>query len=169
MRLYEINKEFESLYSLLEEIETDDNGVIVDNSEAINELYNDLKCNLLEKLDNSAYIIKELEVNSKALKDEAKRLTEKAKVFENRSKRIKALMKDAIVQSGEVKYKTDKFSFNVKTIEKYNYDNVNIFGLDKEFIRVKEEIDKTKIKSFVKAGGKIDGVRIGEETSLSIR
>lgn len=44
-----------------------------------------------------------------------------------------------------------------------------MFGLDREFVRVKEELDKNKIKEFIKAGGTIEGVFEVESSSLSIR
>ena len=74
-----------------------------------------------------------------------------------------------MIVSGQEKIKSDKFSFSVKIIEKWDYENINIFGLNNEFIRVKQEIDKAKIKAYVKAGGTIDGLRISEDTSLSVR
>ncbi len=169
MRLFNIGEEYNALYELLEDIETDENGVIVDNSETIAELFNGLEVEFHDKLTNSTYLIKELEANAKTLKEEAKRLTEKAKTFENRGKRIKALIKDAILQSGEMKHKTDKFSFNVRTSEVYNYDNVNLEFTDDEFIKVKKELDKTQIKQFIKAGGTVEGVKISEDTVLTVR
>jgi len=169
MKLFEIGTEYKSLYELLEEIETDENGVIIDNSEAVAELYQELQTSLEDKLDASSYLCKELKSNSETLKAEAKRLTEKAKAFENREKRIKLLMKEAIIQSGEMKHKTEKFSFNVRTSDVYNYEDVNMFSVDPTFVKVKEELDKTKIKSFIKAGGTVEGVRISEDTILSVR
>lgn len=169
MRLFDIGLEFEGLYSLLEEIETDENGVVIDNSEAVTALYQELQTSLEDKLDASSYICKELKSNAETLKAEAKRLTEKAKTFENREKRIKVLMKDAIIQSGEMKLKTDKFSFSVRTSEVYNYDDVNLFGLNDEFIKTKQEIDKTLIKKYVKAGGTIEGVKVSEDTIMTVR
>lgn len=169
MRLFDISKEFEGLYSLLEEIEVDENGVIVDNSEIIASLYESLRGDLSEKLQNTIYVCKELAANSETLKAEAKRLTEKAKVFENREKKLKLLMKEVILSSGEMKHKTDKFSISVRTSEVYNYDDVNTFGLDPEFIKTKIEIDKTKIKAYVKAGGTVEGVRISEDTIMTVR
>jgi phage host-nuclease inhibitor protein Gam len=169
MRLFEIGQEFEGLYSLLEDIEVDENGVVIDNSEAVAELYQELQTNLEDKLDASSYICKELISNADTLKAEAKRLTEKARTLENREKRIKQLMKEAIIQSGEMKLKTDKFSFSVRSSDVYNYDDVNMFGLSDEFIKVKQEIDKTKIKQYVKAGGTIEGVKVSEDTIMTVR
>jgi len=169
--LFSIEKEFKALYELADEVEYDlETGEVIDNSETLSELFNELSDDKLDsKLENVMYIIKDLEVSQKALKDEAKRLTEKAKVYENRATRLKDMIKNVMEVSGQSKIKTDKFNFSIKTIEDYNYEEINMFGLDREFIKIKEELDKVKIKSFVKAGGTIDGLRVGEKTSLTVR
>ena len=170
MRLFDFSKEFKSLYELCEDIEVNqETGEIIDNSDVFSQLFNDLEMDLCAKLENTAYLIKELESSEKALKDEAKRLNDKAKVLENRQSRIKDLIKSTIESSGQSKIKTDKFSFSVSSRKSFNYDNVNMFALDREFIRVKEELDKNKMKDFIKAGGSIDGVYEVETSSLSIR
>lgn len=167
--LFDIGSEYKALYDLAEQIEYDENGVIIDNSLELSEMFGSIETELQQKLENTQYIIKELEVSEQALKDEAKRLTEKAKVLNNRQKRLKDLIKTVLIATGETKVKTDKFSFNVTTRESYNYDNVNMFVLDDEFKRVKEEIDKAKLKSYIKSGGEVEGVTITEETSLTVR
>lgn len=169
MRLFDFATEFKGLYELCEDIEVDENGGIIDNSETLSSLFNDLEMDLSDKLENTAYLIKELETSEKALKDEAKRLTEKAKVLENRQTRIKELIKTTLESSGQTKIKTDKFSFSISNRKSFNYDGVNMFALDSQFVRVKEELDKNKMKEFIKAGGTIDGVFEVETSSLSIR
>ena len=170
MRLFDFASQFKGLYELCEEIEVnEETGEIIDNTDLLSQLFNDLEMDLSEKLVNTAYLIKELETSEKALKDEAKRLNEKAKVLENRQARIKELIKTTIESSGQTKIKKDKFNFSVTTRKSLNYDNVNMFGLDREFIRVKEELDKNKIKDYVKAGGSIEGVFEVETSSLTIR
>lgn len=169
MKLFNISEEYNALYELLEDIETDENGVIIDNSDTVAELFNNLEVEFHDKLTNTTYLIKELEANSKALKDEAKRLTDKARTFENRAKRIKSLIKETIIKSGEMKHKTDKFSFSVRTSDVYNYDDVNLEFIDSEFVKVKKELDKTQVKQFIKAGGVVEGVKISEDTILTVR
>ena len=169
MRLFDFSKEFKGLYELCEEIEVNEDGEIVDNSDLLSELFNGLEMQLSDKLENAAYLIKELETSEKALKEESKRLTTKAKVLENRQDRIKDLIKSAIESSGQSKIKTDKFSFSITNRKSLNYDNINMFALDSEFIRTKEELDKNKIKDYIKAGGSIDGVYETETQSLNIR
>jgi len=169
MRIFEIGEQFQALYEMAEQIETDEDGNTIDNSDTLAELFDELGSNLEGKLENTNYIIKELAGVEQMLKDEARRLTEKAKVMGNRQARLKDLIKNAIESSGQDKIKTDKFSFTVKTLESYNYEDVSLFGLDSKFVRVKEEIDKTKLKEFIKAGGFIDGIKIDTKTSLTIR
>ena len=168
MRIYDIGTQFQELYNLVDEVETNEDGTILDNSETLAELFNDLEVELSEKLDNTNYIIKELAVSEQALKDEAKRLTSKAKALSNRQAYLKELIKNSIIASGQASIKS-KFSFNVKTIKSLNYDDVNMFGLDDEFIRTKQELDKTKLKEYIKAGGVVEGVKEVENTSLTIR
>ena len=170
MKIFEITEQFNSLYKISEEIEiNEDTGEIIDNSESLTVLFNDLEIELSDKLDNTNYIIKELLASETYLKDEAKRLIAKAKVFENRQVFLKELVKGAILASGQSKIKTDKFSFSTVNRKSLNYDEVSLFGLDTSLIRVKEELDKPKIKEYIKAGGTVKGIREVESTSLSIR
>lgn len=169
MRLFDISSEFAELYNLCEDIEFDEDGNIVDNSDLLSKLFNELESELSDKLENTAYIIKELKSSEDALKLESKRLADKAKILSNRQERLRQIMKLAIESSGQQKIKTDKFSFSVTNRESFNYDDVSMFGLDKEFIKEKQELNKTKIKEFVKAGGSIDGVKIETKSSLTIR
>lgn len=171
MNLFNISQEFLVLQQLAEEIDfNEETGEIIDNTETLAELFNELSNDKLEdKLNNVMYIIKELEVNQNALKDEAARLNKKAKVLENRANNLKEMIKNVIIASGQEKIKTDKFSFTVKTLNEYNYDDVNLFSLGSDFIRVKEELDKIKIKEYVKAGGTIEGLKISDKISLTIR
>lgn len=169
MKTFEIIEEFKAIYELAEEIEKDENGEIVDNSDQLSELFAGVEVELSAKLDNTNYVIKELASAEQCLKDEAKRLTEKARVFKNKQDYLKSLMKMAIESSGQSKIKTDKFSFSVSNRKDFDYTDVSLFGLDPNLIRVKEELNKTAIKTFVKAGGVVDGLVEIKKSSLTIR
>ena len=169
MRLYEIGQEYEALYSLCENIEIDETGEVVDNSKELEELYQGLGVALANKLENSAYICKDLNSSAKALKEEAKRLQAKAKSFENNENKIRELMKLAILESGQLSHKTDKFSFSVGNKESYKYDNVDEFILEDNFFRIKRELDKKKITEFVQAGGVIKGLEVENINILKVR
>lgn len=169
MRLYDYESEFLALFEMAENIEHDENGELIDNSKELTELFDNLVMELPQKLENCQYAIKELLVTNQALKDEAKRLTEKAKVYENRANKIKDMIKNTMVISGESKIKTDKFSFSIKTVQSPNYDEVNMSFLDDEFIKIKKELDKNQIKNYVNAGGEVEGFKYDEKTSLTVR
>jgi hypothetical protein len=81
VNLFKIEQEYKALQELTEDIEFNpESGEIIDNNELIKQLFDELSNDKLEvKLENIMYIIKELEVSQTALKDEAKRLNEKAK------------------------------------------------------------------------------------------
>lgn len=166
--LFNIGEQFKGIYELANEVEYNEDGKVIDNSETLTELFNDLECEMIDKLDATNYIIKELKADEDTLKEEAKRLNEKAKALANKQLRLKELIKITLETSGTTKLK-GKFSYSVSERESYNYDDIVMFGLDSEFIKVKEELDKTKVKEFVKAGGSIDGFKIENKSVLSIR
>ena len=166
--LFNIGAEFQALYEIANETEYNEDGVIVDNSLTMIDLFNELQGDLVEKCDNTNYIIKELKSDSDTLADEIKRLQAKKKAIDNKADRLKELVKNTILLSGETKLK-GKFNYSVRNSEKYIYDDISLFSLDDEFIKTKQEIDKNKLKEFVKAGVTIEGLKIEDTTVLTVR
>lgn len=169
MRLFDIGQEYQGLYDLAETIETDENGVIVDNSEALQELFNEIEGELSEKAESVAYVCKDLKSSADALKAEAKRLTDKANSLLKNEATLKTRLKEALVQSGQSKIKTDKFSFSVSNRESFNYDNISMAFIPEAFVKTKQELNKNAIKDFYKNGGEVDGLIVSDVEVLSIR
>ena len=172
MRLFEIASEFKLLQDILNnDCEfNEETGEVVDNSKVIEELFNGLSATLWNKLDNSAYVIKELEATSDALKDEAKRLGERAKNFSNNADRLKNLMAYALEQSGEDKVKTDKFTFSFRKSEAVEIDElITPDDFDRRYIKIKRDFDKVKIKDAIKKGKTIDGAKIVTKQNFQIK
>ena len=70
MKIFDISEQFNSLSEMSEEIEiNEETGEIIDNSESLTALFNDLEIQLGDKLDNTNYIIKELTASETYLKD----------------------------------------------------------------------------------------------------
>lgn len=159
--LFNIGEEFNSLYELANDTSQDD-------SEALKELFNSLECDMIDKFDATQYIIKELKSDVVALSDEIKRLQDKKKSLENKSERLRELIATTLELSGQTKIK-GKFSYSLSDKISFNFDDVSMAFLDKEFIRVKEELDKAKMTDFIKLGGSIDGVKIEDKKVLTIR
>ena len=172
MRLFTIAEEFKALRDIVEnDLEFDpETGEIVDNSAVIAEMFNDISVVLSDKLDNSAYVVKELEAVSDALKEEAKRLNERASHFAKNAEKLKSLMALTLEASGEPKLKTDRFTFSFRKSESVEIDPmVTPEDFDRRYIRIKREFDKTKIKDALKKGERIDGASIVEKQNLQIK
>ena len=158
--LFNISQDFKSLYILANDAENED-------MEALAELFSEVETSLSDKLDNTIYVIKELDSDAEALKAEAKRLTDKARALENKGKYLKELMLGAVKASGVEKLKSDKFSYYIKRTEVLNVVSEDNIG--REFFRIKREIDKTVLKKAIKDGLILDGVSIVENESLVSR
>jgi hypothetical protein len=158
--LFTISQDFKSLYEMDNDAENED-------MEALAELFSEVETSLSDKLDNTIYVIKELDSDAEALKAEAKRLTDKARALENKGKYLKELMLGAVKASGVEKLKSDKFSYYIKRTEVLNVVSEDNIG--REFFRIKKEIDKTVLKKAIKDGLIVDGVSIVENESLVSR
>ena len=103
--LYQLTNNYETVLNMLYDEDADEQ-MILDTLEAI-------EGEIEDKADNYAKIIKELEAKQSARKEEAKRLTESAKVFENRVKALKSNLFNSMKATGKTKFATDLFSFNI--------------------------------------------------------
>lgn len=103
--IYQLANNYETVLNMLYNEEIDEQ-MIFDTLESIDGEIED-------KADNYAKIIKELEAKQKARKEEAKRLTDSASVFENRVKALKNSLFNAMKEIGKTKFATNLFSFNI--------------------------------------------------------
>jgi hypothetical protein len=172
MKLYEIAQEFGALRVLMEsDLEFDsETGEVVDNSELIEKLFSEISLTLGDKLDNAAYIVAELNTTATALKEEAKRLSDRAAHFTKNAEKLKDLMHFAFNASGEKKITTTKFTFSSRKSESLEIDKtVTPEDLPRRFVRIKREFDKTKIKEALKADEVIPGARLLEKQNFQIK
>lgn len=169
MTLFTYSTEFNVLKDLMEnDVEVnEETGEFIDNSKVIADLFGEISMNFDNKLNDSQRWIIEQEACADTLKAEAKRLSAKATALQNRADRVRELMKGAIVATGETKYKTDLFSFFIKKSE-----SVQVLSEDelpREYLRIKREADKIKIKEALKKGEHIEGCSIVEKLSLGVK
>ena len=107
--LFQLTEESRALYELSNELEiNEETGEVIDNTETLKQLFEEWEGNFIDKLDSCQYIRKELESNAELLATEIKRLQARKKALENRSERLRALMCDSMVISGETKLKGNK-------------------------------------------------------------
>lgn len=107
-KLYDLTADVLALQEMLENpIDADDEAVLKDTLEGVQGEYE-------YKLENYCKVIKNLEADMDALKNEAKRLTDKRKVLENNIERLKKSMFDSMKATGTEKVKGNLFTVAIQ-------------------------------------------------------
>lgn len=144
--LYKLTNNYEIVLNMLYDEEVDEQ-MILDTLEGI-------EGEIEDKADGYAKIIKELEARRDARKAEAKRLTESAKVFENRVNTLKSNLFNAMKTTGKTKFATDLFSFNIT--KNGGKQPLTIDGeVPKEYTKTVIENDTDKIRQALENGKKL--------------
>lgn len=141
--LYELNQNYEKVLNMLYDEDIDEQ-MVLDTLESI-------EGEIEDKADGYAKIIKELEAKRDARKAEAKRLTENAKVFDNRVNTLKQNLFNTMKSTGKTKFATDLFSFNIA--KNGGKQALTIDGdVPPEYQKVIIENDNEKIRADLEAG-----------------
>lgn len=144
--LYQLTNNYETVLNMLYDEDADEQ-MILDTLEAI-------EGEIEDKADNYAKIIKELEAKQNARKEEAKRLTESAKVLENRVKALKSNLFNSMKATGKTKFATDLFSFNIA--KNGGKQTLTIDGeVPEEYTKAVIENDTDKIRQALENGEKL--------------
>lgn len=160
MKLYELTGQYLELEEMAANGEIDEQ-TFVDTMESITE---DIK----SKADGYARVIRNLEANVEAYKNEEERLYSKRKTLENNIKRMKSNLQYCMCVTGEKKFKTELFSFNVKKgPKKLVVDKIE--DVPEEFLIMQEPKVNTKaLKEFV-ADNEVSYAHLEQGESLVIR
>jgi hypothetical protein len=144
--LYKLTNDYETVLNMLYDEDADEQ-MILDTLEAI-------EGEIEDKANNYAKIIKELEAKQNSRKEEAKRLTESAKVFENRVKALKSNLFNSMKATGKTKFATDLFSFNIA--KNGGKQTLTIDGeVPEEYTKTITENDTDKIRQALEKGEKL--------------
>lgn len=165
MKSYDIAKEFEALEALLNNVEFDEEtGEEIDNSAELFSLSQDLEGELFQKVNNIEYLKRERKDHVAGLKDEIKRLQERAKMFEREINKLSDIQNFLLHGEG---LKTDKFTFYYRKSESVAITDEN--AVSDKYIKTSFSVDKTAVKKALKAGETVDGAVLEEKNTLSIR
>lgn len=164
-RLYELTTDLLTLQEMLEEAV--DDQCLLDTLEAVQGEYE-------FKLEAYCKVIKNLEADMEALKNEAKRLTDKRKVLENNVERLKRAMFDSMKATGTEKVKGALFTVSVQRnggkLPVIMADNVDLSKLPDELVKVVESPDLEAIREWLETGNAVEGFTLGERgQSLRIK
>lgn len=158
MKLYELNESFQQIQTLIEE-----------GQDGLQDTLESIELAIEEKLENIGKVIKNLEAEANAFKEEEKRLADRRRPLENNIKHLKQYAENSMVVTGDKKIKAGLFTFAIQK----NPPSVSVFNdvivPKKYYVPVDPKLDKTKIKEDLKNGENIPGVELKQSESLRIR
>lgn len=137
-------------------------------TEEMQEMADNLNVEIEEKCDNYAKMIRNLEADVEAYKNQEKIFNEKRKSAENKVKWLKQNLQASMEQTGRKKVKTDLFSFNIQK----NAPSLEITdekNIDDSYYVIERKLNKKELLNDIKEGLIIDGVGIKQSESLRIR
>lgn len=109
------------------------------------------------------------ENQAELIAEEIKRLQDRKRMFENKSKHIKSRLLFAVEQLGG-KFKSLLYTFGKRVTKSVEVsDNINFNDLPKELVKVKYEVDKKAAKELLEKGQTINGIKIVENTNLFVK
>ena len=162
MTLYEINKIIENV---LENCIDPETGEIAD--EELMVQYDSLQLQRDEKAENICCFIKNLKADAAAIKEEAKKLTARAKAAENKAEHLEQYL--GFCLHGE-KLNTPRASVSYRRSQFVEVEEGATRFLPDEYIRIKDpEPDKVAIKAALKEGKELPGCYLVDKVSMIIK
>lgn len=121
------------------------------------------------KAENIAKLVRNLESDVSAYKEEEDRLKTKRQAMENKVKWLKTYLEDNMKLTGKTKFKSGMFNFSIQK----NPASVNILDeriIPEEFLIPQlPKIDKTALKDVLKTGVEVPGAELKQTEGLRIR
>ena len=164
--LYDLTNEYKNIYAQMDDPEVDEESFI-----GMLGLINE---DIHEKAENYAKVIKNVEGDVEAYKKEIDRLTEKKRCAENNIKRMKESLQYAMEVTGEKKFSTALFSFNIQKNPATCEFDVGDEDIPAEYhVKQPDKIDKKAVIAALKDETKAKGLegiaRLVQTESLRIR
>lgn len=157
MNLYEIKQEFEKAIEECVDMET---GEIINPTRL-----DELNMVLTDKRENVALYIKNLSAEAKAIDEEAKNLTNRKRVLNNKVEGLKKYLADNL--EGH-KFETAKVVVSFRKSEQLEINSIE--HIPTEYLISQEpKIDKVALKKSIKQGAVINGVQIIIKQNIQIK
>jgi len=166
--LYEITRDLFLLKDMdgLEPIDGDNEESRL---EQVREALDNLNMKFVDKVTNVVKFIKNLEGQRDIVAYEAKRLSDRKKTIDARIDWLKNYIKTSMEATHPDKIKSALFTVYIGRNQP-SVEVLDINQIDQAFIRIKREVDKTRILEQVKSTGVVPaGVNIQQGTHLVIR
>ena len=160
MNLFELTENYVKFFTMLEEAD--------EITEELEEMANNLNIAIEEKSDNYVKMIKNLDADVEAYKNQEKQFNKKRKTAENKISWLKKSLQASMEQTGRKKVKTELFTISIQkntpALDITSEDNIG-----DEYYKVERTLNKKDLLKDIKEGLIIDGVGIKQSESLRIR
>lgn len=160
MNLFELTENYVKFFTMLEEAD--------EITEELEEMANNLNIAIEEKSDNYVKMIKNLDADVEAYKNQEKQFNKKRKTAENKISWLKKNLQSSMEQTGRKKVKTELFTISIQK----NTPSLDITSEDNigdEYYKIERTLNKRDLLNDIKEGLIIDGVGIKQTESLRIR
>ena len=137
-------------------------------TEEMQEMADNLNVEIEEKCDNYAKMIRNLEADVEAYKNQEKQFNEKRKTTENKIAWLKKNLQASMEQTGRKKVKTGLFAISIQK-NKPSLDITSEENIGDEYYKVERTLNKRDLLNDIKEGLIVDGVEIKQTESLRIR
>lgn len=151
MKLYELTEQLRGLHELVESGELP--------PDAIQDTLDGLEGEITQKAEKIGHVVANWQSDQDAIDAEIKRLQARKKHISNAESRLKDYLRYNMEASGTTKISCPLFSITLTKPQKVVVID-NETWLNEEYIRVKREVDKTKIKAALKEGAIIPGAHL---------
>lgn len=164
MTLYELSAEMAGYINAYDAAETEEERAEIAQSLV------DLHGEITDKADGYAKVMRNKMAEAEALKNEAKRLTDKAKAAENLAERLKNTMFDAMKLTGQTEIPTSIGKWRVQN-NPWSCEVVDIDKIPIQYhIKQEDKIDKAGLlKQFALTGEVVDGCEFVQKPGIRFR
>ena len=161
MTLYELTDDYRNLLEMAQNPDID--------GQAIKDTLEAIQGDIEEKADGYAKVIKELSADTDKISAEIKRLTDRKNTIQNNIAYMKQSLTTAMTVTGNTKFRTDLFSFNIqKNPPALVVDDEK--AIPQEYLIPQEpKVDKKAIIDFLKNGNKVPYAHIEQSEGVRIR
>lgn len=160
MNLFELTENYVKFFTMLEEVD--------EITEELEEMANNLNIAIEEKSDNYVKMIKNLDADVEAYKNQEKIFNKKRKTAENKIAWLKKNLQSSMELQGRKKVETGLFTISIQK----NTPSLDITSEDNigdEYYKIERTLNKKDLLNDIKEGLIIDGVGIKQSESLRIR
>ena len=137
-------------------------------TEELEEMANNLNIAIEEKSDNYVKMIKNLDADVEAYKNQEKIFNKKRKTAENKIAWLKKNLQASMEQTGRKKVETELFTISIQK-NTPSLDITSEENIGDEYYKVERTLNKRDLLNDIKEGLIIDGVGIKQTESLRIR